>query len=569
MEKLAYALILASRKLRPYFQAHRVEVRTSFPLRQVMHKPEASGRMMKWAVELGQFDVEYKPRTAIKGQALADFFLEFPSSCEVNGDECVTESTPMEIPMENCSPWWTLYVDGAVNGNGAGSGIVPVSPEGHKLQSSIHFGFKATNNDAEYEALIAGLKLALEMKVENLNVFSDSMLVVGHIKGGFQARGPRTDLYMRHAQELMDALAKLGSQREATLLGVIPLEIKKQPSIFQAEVMGVEVQREESWVTPILDYITKGTLLVDKDEARRIKYKETRYVIYNENLYKRGFNRPLLRCIAGDECDYIMREVHGGICGNHAGGTSLAHKILRHGYYWPTLRKDAHEFARACDRCQRFANLNSNPAVPLKPLTSPWPFAVWGIYLIGELPKGKGWVKYAVVAVDYFTKWAEAEPLATITAAKLKEFIFRAIVCRFGVSYKLISDNRKQFDSKEIRQLCDDLKIQKGFSAVCHPQSNGQTEAVNKIIKHSLKAKLEEKKGYWPEEFPLVLWSYNTMPRTTTGESPFTLAYGCEAMVLVEIGSGSFRRDNYNPMDNEVNHRLYLEPDRCRLGTSF
>ncbi|XP_074323582.1 uncharacterized protein LOC141660495 [Apium graveolens] len=247
MEKLAYALILASRKLRPYFQAHRVEVRTSFPLRKVMHKPEASGRMMKWAVELGQFDVEYKPRTAIKGQALANFFLEFPSSHEVSGNECATESTPMEIPMENCSPWWTLYVDGAVNGNGAGSGIVLVSPEGHKLQSSIHFGFKATNNDAEYEALIAGLKLALEMKVENLNVFSDSMLVVGHIKGGFQARGPRTDLYMRHAQELMgkfkevnleqiprtqnadaDALAKLGSQREATLLGVIPLEIQEQ-----------------------------------------------------------------------------------------------------------------------------------------------------------------------------------------------------------------------------------------------------------------------------------------------------------------------------------------------------
>ncbi|XP_074359082.1 uncharacterized protein LOC141698308 [Apium graveolens] len=230
MEKLAYALILASRKLRPYFQAHRVEVRTSFPLRQVMHKPEASGRMMKWAVELGQFDVEYNPRTAIKGQALADFFLEFPSSCEVSGNECATESTPMEIPMENCSPWWTLYVDGAVNGNGAGSGIVRVSPKGHKLQSSIHFGFKATNNDAEYEALIVGLKLALEKKVENLNMFSDSMLVVGHIKGGFQARGPRTDLYMRDAQELMskfkevnleqipraqnanaDALAKLGS----------------------------------------------------------------------------------------------------------------------------------------------------------------------------------------------------------------------------------------------------------------------------------------------------------------------------------------------------------------------
>ena len=89
MEKLAYALILASRKLRPYFQCYKIEVRTSFPLRQVLHKPEASGRIMKWAVELGQFDIEYKPRTAIKGQALADFILEFPPTFEVEGMECV------------------------------------------------------------------------------------------------------------------------------------------------------------------------------------------------------------------------------------------------------------------------------------------------------------------------------------------------------------------------------------------------------------------------------------------------------------------------------------------------
>ena len=105
MEKLAYALILASRKLRPYFQAHKIEVRTSFPLRQALHKPEASGRIMKWAVELGQFDIEYKPRTAIKGQALADFILEFPPTFEVEGMECVPEpQSPIAIP-ENCSPW--------------------------------------------------------------------------------------------------------------------------------------------------------------------------------------------------------------------------------------------------------------------------------------------------------------------------------------------------------------------------------------------------------------------------------------------------------------------------------
>ena len=103
------------------------------------------------------------------------------------------------------------------------------------------------------------------------------------------------------------------------------------------------------------------------------------------------------------------------------------------------------------------------------------------------------------------------------------------------------------------------MGIEKSFSAVCHPQSNGQTEAVNKIIKHTLKAKLEECEGNWAEELPMVLWSYNTTTRTTTGESPFTLTYGCEAMVPVEVGAGSFRRDFYSPENNEVNLRLYMD----------
>ncbi|XP_074346802.1 uncharacterized protein LOC141685606 [Apium graveolens] len=189
------------------------------------------------------------------------------------------------------------------------------------------------------------------------------------------------------------------------------------------------------------------------------------------------------------------------------GGSSLAQKILRQGYFWPTIKKDAFEFSRACDKYQRYANYYNSPMAPLKSLMSPWPLAMWGIDLIGELPKAKG----------------------------------------------------SQFNSKEMREFCEQLGIQKSFSVVCHLQSNGQTEAVNKIIKHTLKTKLEEKKGTWPKELTQVLWSYNMTPRTTTGETPFSLVYGCEAMVPVEVGVGSFRRDNYDSEENEVNHRLYLD----------
>ncbi|XP_074375125.1 uncharacterized protein LOC141716848 [Apium graveolens] len=190
MEKLVYALILASRKLRPYFQAHRIEVRTAYPLRQVLHKPETSGRMLKWAVELGQFDLEYMPHTAIKGQALTDFLLEFDSEIKDKDLVALHPSHPEEVLEEFPHPWWVLHVDGAINNGGAGAGIVFVSPEGHHMMSVIHFKFYTVNNDAEYEALINGLKIDFKIRVRNLIANSDSELVVNQVNGGFQARGP-------------------------------------------------------------------------------------------------------------------------------------------------------------------------------------------------------------------------------------------------------------------------------------------------------------------------------------------------------------------------------------------
>ncbi|XP_074336042.1 uncharacterized protein LOC141673209 [Apium graveolens] len=446
--------------------------------------------MLKWVVELGQFDLEYMPRTAIKGHALADFLLEFDS--EVNDKALVVHPSHTEEVLEEFPhPWWILHVDGAVNNGGAGAGIVLISLEGHHLISAIHFKFYATNKDAEYEELINGLKITLEMGVRNLIAKSNLDLVVNQVNEGFQARGPRTELYLRCAQRLIgkfkevrlecvpreknsnvDALEKMGSQQEAMLLGSIPLEIQEVPSIPEIEVMQVDEAPRETWMMPILAYIHKGTLPEDKFKAR---------------------------CVDEDERNYILREVHEGICGNHSGGNSLAIKVLRQGYYWPTMKEDSREF----------------PTL-LMPMVSPWPFAMWGIDLIGELPKAKGDVK-------------------------------------FGIPYKLVSDNGKQFDSKELRQLCEDLKIKKEFAAVYYPQSNGQTEAINKIIKHTLKTKLEEHKGNWPKELPKVLWSYNTTPRSTTGEYPFMLTYRYEAMVPVEVGSGSFRRDYYKEEDAEVN----------------
>ncbi|XP_074378338.1 uncharacterized protein LOC141719872 [Apium graveolens] len=153
MEKLVYSLVLAAQKLRPYFQAHRIEVRTAYPLRHIFHKPESSGWMLKCAVELGQFDLEYFPHTTVKGHILVDFILEFDS--EVNNKAIVLKefssegNSPANVREEFPHPWWILHVDGAVNNNGVGARIVLVTPEGHRLMSAIHFKFNVTNNYAE------------------------------------------------------------------------------------------------------------------------------------------------------------------------------------------------------------------------------------------------------------------------------------------------------------------------------------------------------------------------------------------------------------------------------------
>ena len=137
--------------------------------------------------------------------------------------------------------------------------------------------------------------------------------------------------------------------------------------------------------------------------------------MHRGTLYKRGFSTPILKCIGKEDANYVLREVHEGICGNHIGARTLAAKILRQGYYWPTMIKDATELVKKCKTCQKHAQISHLPSERLTSITSPWPFQLLGLDILGPLPIGKGQCKFIVVGVDYFTKWVEAEPLAMIT----------------------------------------------------------------------------------------------------------------------------------------------------------
>ena len=113
----------------------------------------------------------------------------------------------------------------------------------------------------------------------------------------------------------------------------------------------------------------------EKDAARKLKVQASQFVLIKDVLYKRDFSHPYLRCLGLEEAKYVMREVHEGICGNHLGARSLVHKLIRAGYYWPTMQKDAQAYVKACDKCQRFSNTIRQPSKELTPMTAPWPFA--------------------------------------------------------------------------------------------------------------------------------------------------------------------------------------------------
>ncbi|KAL5560858.1 hypothetical protein UlMin_030605 [Ulmus minor] len=531
IEKLALALMVAARKLRPYFQAHTIIIPTKFLLKQVFQKPEAS-----------------------------DFITEFT----------YTPKMSEKLMTQTQNSQWKLYVDGSSTETSSGAGIILVSPDGVKLSCAVRFKFKATNNQAEYEALLSGLRLAKEVSARHLTIYSDSQLVISQVNSEFQAKGEKMASYLEKAKEAMnqfdtvtiiqvpraentnaDALARLATGLEERLLKIVPIEILEVPSIDKPGQVGSVVVRP-CWMDPIISFLRDGTLPADKFEAHRLRFRSARYFLDKGKLYKKGFLSPSLLCLDEDRGKFTLEEVHAGVYGNHSSGRTLAHRILRQGYYKPTIQTDSLDFVRKCNKCQRFSAIPRQAPEDLTTVTSPWPFAKWGIDLIGPLPTARGQLKYAVVAIDYYTKWVEAEALAKITEQNVTAFIWKNIVCRFSVPRELVSDHGTQFENEKLQSICDRLGIKKIFSSPAHPKSNGQVEAVNKTIKQTLKKKLEKSKGAWVDELPLVLWSYRTSFRATTGKTPFSLAYGVEAVIPIEISLPTFRVDNFDEESNDV-----------------
>ncbi|GKD55610.1 reverse transcriptase domain-containing protein [Tanacetum coccineum] len=327
--------------------------------------------------------------------------------------------------------------------------------------------------------------------------------------------------YSQEPNQKADVLSKLASVAFNHLTKEILVEVLNAKSVDTQEVSTIVEEEENNWMTPIIKCLEEGIWPTDENEARVLRTKISQYVIEDGVLFKKSYLSPMLRCVGPLQANYIIREVHEGACGMHAGARFVVAKIMRQGYYWPTMHGDTKEVVDKCDSCQVHAPVPKLPKTRLTSIMSPWPFYQWGLDILGPLPEGPGKLKFIIVAIDYFTKWIEAKPLAKTTGKEVKNFVWQNIVCRFGLPRVIVTDNGTQLVNDPFKSWCEKWKIKQMNTAVAHPQANGLVERANKSLMHGLKARLGRERVGWVDELPNILWAHRTMLKTSNGETPF------------------------------------------------
>ncbi|GJS66378.1 reverse transcriptase domain-containing protein [Tanacetum coccineum] len=328
---------------------------------------------------LGEHNITYWPRTSMKGQILVDFLFKNPD----------------EAPPDT-----------------SGVGLIQTSLGGTEFTYALRFQITASNNEAEYEALIAGLWIAAEMGVCNVNVSVDSKLVANQMLGTYVAKEENTVKYLEKAKTLIsgfanfsisqvprsknkkvDALSKITSTSFAHLSKQVLVKVLKEKPIQEEEVATLVEEEGPTWMTPIIEYLKDGTL--PDDEKRG---KQTLNQGKTIQIIRRGSLQAVIPKAVAKMC---LR--------------SMVDKAMRLGYFWPTMQWDARDMIRTCNNSQIHHPVPRNPKQPLTPIMAPWSFYKWGIDIAGPFPEGPGKVKFLIVSMDYFMKWIEVKAMATIT----------------------------------------------------------------------------------------------------------------------------------------------------------
>ncbi|KAG5241524.1 RNA-directed DNA polymerase (Reverse transcriptase), Ribonuclease [Salix suchowensis] len=522
IEKLCCAMVWSAKRLRQYMLYYTTWLISKLdPLKYICEKPYLSSRIARWQVLLAEYDIVFMTRKAVKGSVIADHLA----------DHAVEDYEPLDfdLPDEDilvvrndteASEWWTLYFDGAVNVSGNGVGAVIISLDRKQYPFSTRLQFECTNNTAEYEACIIGLEAALELKVKKLEVFGDSMLIICQVKGEWQTKDEKLKLYQnylvklasefeeikfthmsRDKNQFADALATLASMVQIIAKEKIhPVDIKVRSN--QAHCYMLEESPDgKPWYNDIKKFIQQQEypLEASKADKETLRRMATNFYLDGEILYRRSFDGTLLRCLDEKEIGQALEEVHEGICATHANGHTMAMQMQRSGYFWLTMERDCMAYVRKCHKCQVYGDKINAPPKPLFNMTSPWPFDI-----------------FILVAIDYFTKWVEANSYAHVTQKVVKKFIERDLICRYGIPARLVTDKAQNFNGKLIVELCTKWKIKHLNSSPYRPKMNGAVEAANKNLKKIIQKMVVTYRD-WHEMLPYALHAYRTTVRTSTG----------------------------------------------------
>ncbi|XP_030959187.1 uncharacterized protein LOC115981150 [Quercus lobata] len=387
--------------------------------------------------------------------------------------------------------WWKAHIDGAANQRGLVVGLVLVSPEGITIEKSLRLGFSTTNNEAEYEALLEGMSMIRKLGGKFVNMFSDSRLIVGQVNGELEAKDERMQEYLVQVKYL-------------------------QTHFYHFHL--VHVSRSKNTHADSVAMLTTSSA------------QPLPRVILVEDLY-----RP------------TTEKANGIRVHNIRAGPSWMDPLVLF-LKQPDDKNEADKIRRKASRFW----FSEDSKLYRRSFSGPYLLCVHleaTELILEELHEGicgshtgGRSLSHRAITLGYW--WSSMHK-------EVQEYVQKCDQCqRFGTPHTLISDNGLQFDSKAFRRYCNELEITNRYSTPAYPQGNGQAEAVNKTIVNGLKKRLDDVKSRWVEELAHVLWTYRTTPRRSTGETPFSMTYGAEAVIPLKINFPTQRITTFCPIAN-------------------